>query len=67
MENLKYLAMLIALIAIVIFGPFLIIWSLNTLFPVLAIPLNIETWIATFVLSGSLGTTVKSAFKSSDK
>lgn len=59
--------MIIAIVAIIIFGPFLLIWSLNTLFPSLAIPFTFETWIATFVLSGSFGTAVKSAFKSSDK
>jgi uncharacterized membrane protein len=33
------------LIAIII-GPLLGIWSLNTLFPVLAIPYTWETWLA---------------------
>jgi len=31
-------------------GPLLIIWSLNTLFPSLAIPYTIETWAAAFIL-----------------
>jgi hypothetical protein len=35
-----------------IFGPLLVIWSLNTLFPVLAIPYTLETWFATLVLNG---------------
>lgn len=40
--------MLGALLAvIVIFGPLITIWSLNTLFPVLDIPTNIATWFAT--------------------
>ena len=30
----------------VIIGPLLIIWGLNTLFPVLAIPYSLETWAA---------------------
>jgi len=30
--------------------PYSIVWSLNTLFPVLAIPQTIETWVATFIL-----------------
>ena len=67
MENLKYLVMLIALIAIVVFGPFVIIWSLNTLFPILAIPFNFETWIATFILFGHSSTLIKNSFKSSEK
>ena len=33
-------------------GPLLGIWSLNTLFPVLAIPYTIETWAAFALLLG---------------
>jgi hypothetical protein len=45
----------IALIVIaVVFGPLLGIWSLNTLFPVLAIPYTWETWLAYFLLLGSI-------------
>lgn len=32
---------------IVIFAPFGFIWSLNTLFPVLAIEYSLKTWLAT--------------------
>ncbi len=45
-------------IALIVFaivvGPLIGIWSLNTLFPVLAIPYTIETWAAFFLLFGSL-------------
>lgn len=41
----KIFIVIIAILAI-IFSPFLIIWGLNTLFPVLAIPYNLETWAA---------------------
>jgi tryptophan-rich sensory protein len=34
-------------IFLIIVGPLITIWSLNTLFPVLAIPYNIWTWLAT--------------------
>jgi hypothetical protein len=40
----------IAAIALVIVGPLIIIWSMNTLFPVLAIPYDIWTWLATVFL-----------------
>jgi hypothetical protein len=44
----------IALIVIAIIGgPLLGIWSLNTLFPVLAIPYTWETWLAFLLLFGS--------------
>jgi hypothetical protein len=42
------------LILIVIFGPLLTIWSLNVLFPVLAIPYTLATWFAVIWLFGAL-------------
>jgi hypothetical protein len=43
----------IALVVIAVaIGPLLGIWSLNTLFPVLAIPYTIETWAAFALLLG---------------
>ena len=47
----KVSLVLILVIAVVIFGPLLTIWSLNTLFPVLAIPYSIETWLATVIIA----------------
>lgn len=44
------IAMLIILILVIIFGPLLLIWALNTLFPVLAIPYTIETWSAVMII-----------------
>ncbi|CAB4130053.1 hypothetical protein UFOVP116_246 [uncultured Caudovirales phage] len=38
-------------IAIAIAAPLLVIWSLNTLFPVLAIPFALDTWVAAFLLN----------------
>ena len=46
----KFLIFLGALVLIV-FGPFLTIWSLNTLFPLLNIPYTLETWVAVCVLT----------------
>ena len=48
----KISLLLIVLFVVVVFGPLLTIWSLNTLFPVLAIPYSIETWLATAVIAG---------------
>ena len=44
--------LIILLILLIILGPIVTIWSLNTLFPVLAIPYTLETWIATVVVAG---------------
>jgi hypothetical protein len=38
----------------VVFGPIAGIWGLNTLFPVLHIPYTVETWMAYFLVFGSL-------------
>ena len=46
------LGITLIVIAIAI-GPILGIWSLNTLFPVLQIPLTWETWAAFAILFGS--------------
>ena len=43
--------LVIFLLILVILGPIVAIWSLNTLFPVLAIPYTIETWLATAVIA----------------
>jgi hypothetical protein len=37
---------LVLIVTVIIVGPLLSIWSLNTLFPVLAIPYTFETWLA---------------------
>lgn len=38
------------LVAFVIFGPIVVLWSINTLFPIAAIPYNFFTWLAVVVL-----------------
>ena len=49
---MKVLILLAIVIAVAIIMPIATIWSLNALFPVLAIPLTIDTWMATLILSG---------------
>lgn len=61
MENLKFVLIILFAVLLIVFSPILVIWSLNTLFPLLSIPYTIETWIASFVLSGAFGSFVKSA------
>lgn len=44
---------LVATLVIILVGivfPLLVIWALNTLFPVLAIPYTFDTWFATIIL-----------------
>lgn len=59
MKNTEITIFILAII-IIIFGPLASIWSLNTLFPALAIEYSFSTWLAVFVLSGALGTAFKS-------
>lgn len=46
------------IIALIVLGPLLTIWALNTLFPVLAIPYNFYTWAAVLVMSAFFQTKV---------
>ena len=43
---------LVLVVIVIIAGPLLSIWSLNTLFPVLAIPYTFETWLAVMLVGG---------------
>lgn len=54
----------IVIIALIIIGPLLILWSINTLFPVLAIPYDVWTWLAVVVLFGAVRANVSVKSKS---
>jgi len=47
------------IVLLVVAGPLLLIWALNTLFPVLAIPYTIWTWLAALILGATVSPTVK--------
>jgi hypothetical protein len=61
---MKYLIIIGIVLAIAIIMPLATIWSLNTLFPVLAIPLSFDTWLATIILGGVVGGSTGLSFKS---
>ena len=48
---MKWAVLFLIVLLAAIFGPFITIWALNTLFPVLAIPYTIETYFAVIALS----------------
>ena len=48
----------VLIVALVLLGPLLTIWALNTLFPVLAIPYNVYTWGAVLVMCAFFQTKV---------
>jgi len=59
----KILLALLIIVAFLVLIPIATIWSLNTLFPVLAIPLTLDTWMAAVVLGGVVGGTTGATFK----
>lgn len=54
----KILMFILIIVILVIIGPFLSIWALNTLFPVLAIPYTFDTWAAIILIKGLLTVSV---------
>lgn len=48
--NLSGCLLALATVVAVLLIPFALVWSLNVLFPVLAIPYNIKTWLAALIL-----------------
>jgi hypothetical protein len=49
---MKYFLIVLLVVVLLVLGPLLTIWSLNTLFPALAIPYSLETWAAVIILGG---------------
>lgn len=54
----KVIALVAFILFMVVVGPFLTIWALNTLFPVLAIGYSFDTWAAVVILGAFLQTNV---------
>jgi|DEB19_MinimDraft_3_1074340.scaffolds.fasta_scaffold53546_2 hypothetical protein len=52
-------AIVLLVTLVIVMGPLLMIWALNTLFPVLGIAYSFETWISIVILAGLFRTTVK--------
>lgn len=50
----KIILIIVLVIAILIGGPLALIWAVNTLFPSVAIPYTIETWLAAFIVQAVL-------------
>jgi hypothetical protein len=49
---MKLLPVIVFVIALIVLGPIVTIWAMNTLFPVLAIPYTLDTWCAVILLKG---------------
>lgn len=60
MNNLIIVLLYVAIVAaIVILGPIALLWSLNTLFPSLAIPYTLETWVAALIVGAVVGPKIR--------
>ena len=55
----KVVLMLAFLVFIIVIGPVAAIWSLNTLFPALNIPVDFDHWLAAAILMALVKTTVE--------
>jgi len=55
----KVLLIILLIVILVVLMPLATIWSLNTLFPVLAIPMTFDTWCASLILGGVVGGTTQ--------
>jgi len=53
-KTVSILVAIVVILLLLIIAPFLTIWSLNTIFPVLEIPYTLETWTATILLTAVL-------------
>ena len=49
-DLIKIIFALALIVVLLLIGPWLVIWSLNTLFPVLAIEFGLSTWAAVIIL-----------------
>jgi hypothetical protein len=52
------------IVLLIILAPVATIWSLNTLFPVLNIPVSFDTWCAALILGGVVGGSTGLSFSS---
>ena len=50
----KIVSITVLIVLLLVLGPLLTIWSLNTLFPALAIPYIWQTWLAVIVLASAI-------------
>lgn len=58
MNNITIVGLIVFIIAVIIAGPLISIWALNTLFPALAIPYTFWTWLAALCLAGAIKSNV---------
>lgn len=63
MKEFTVAMIIVAIVLIIIFGPFALIWALNTLFPVLIIPYTFKTWLASLFITGVFAVRITNSTK----
>lgn len=58
-NTIGMIGIVLLVVLLVIAGPLLILWALNTLFPVLAIPYTVWTWLAALIVGSALSPTIR--------
>jgi membrane-anchored protein YejM (alkaline phosphatase superfamily) len=53
-DIITIISLLVFAVLLLVFGPLAIIWSLNTLFPLLAIPYGFLQWLAVVVMNATI-------------
>lgn len=56
---LMLVGIVLLVITLVVLGPLIFLWALNTLFPMLAIPYTLATWFACLVIFGGAKSSLK--------
>jgi hypothetical protein len=51
-KMIKLILAVLFIVFLIVVGPLLTIWALNTLFPVLAIDYTWQTWLAVVIIGG---------------
>lgn len=54
MKNSLVIGIILFAVVVAIGAPLALIWAINTLFPVVAIPYTLETWLAAFIIPAAL-------------
>lgn len=53
-SNAIIVGVILLVLVLIIIGPIIVIWALNTLFPVLAIDYTVWTWLAVLIVGAFL-------------
>ena len=56
---LTFAGVVVLILVLIIAGPLLVIWALNTLFPIVTIAYTWETWLAVLILGAFINPSVK--------